>query len=255
MSFDKIPFSVPNDNSKVYKDECMYCFNTPFSEGGLFLCLVTHYGLCPKHLNLHVKKTEFLGYLHFSRVQISTVTAKASEGDLNASSECSVLEKPKEFALKYKDVWELVIYPDLFPYSLADHSVPTDLASCCQKLIEFRDAYNIIEIENQTNMWEGNPLKPTRITNLHQIENPPVVSTIQRQCQWEGCDKTDNLWMNLTDGSIYCGRRFWDGSGGRGHAIEHYGKTGYPLAVKVGTITANGADVYSYDEDEMVCHE
>jgi uncharacterized UBP type Zn finger protein len=25
------------------------------------------------------------------------------------------------------------------------------------------------------------------------------------------CDKTDNLWLNLTDGSILCGRKYFDG--------------------------------------------
>ncbi|RXG61252.1 Ubiquitin carboxyl-terminal hydrolase 5, partial [Armadillidium vulgare] len=89
------------------------------------------------------------------------------------------------------------------------------------------------------------------------------------------CDKTDNLWMNLSDGTILCGRRQLDGSGGNNHAVEHYQKTGrnsyltnifslffmmsdrvisrYPLAVKLGTITSEGkADVFSYDEDDMV---
>jgi ubiquitin carboxyl-terminal hydrolase 5/13 len=45
-----------------------------------------------------------------------------------------------------------------------------------------------------------------------------------------------------------CGK----GSGGNNHAVEHYELTKYPLAVKLGTITADGADVYSYDEDSMV---
>jgi ubiquitin carboxyl-terminal hydrolase 5/13 len=35
--------------------------------------------------------------------------------------------------------------------------------------------------------------------------------------------------------------------------VEHYRETGYPLAVKLGTITADGkGDVYSYAEDDMV---
>jgi ubiquitin carboxyl-terminal hydrolase 5/13 len=48
----------------------------------------------------------------------------------------------------------------------------------------------------------------------------------------------------------------WDGSGGNGAALRHFEATGrrYPLAVKLGTITPHGADVYSYagDEDDMV---
>lgn len=34
--------------------------------------------------------------------------------------------------------------------------------------------------------------------------------------------------------------------------MYHYEATKYPLAVKLGTITPDGADVYSYDEDDMV---
>ncbi|MBA0553221.1 hypothetical protein Golob_012422 [Gossypium lobatum] len=68
------------------------------------------------------------------------------------------------------------------------------------------------------------------------------------------CDKRDNLWLNLTDGMILCGRRNWDGTGGNNHAIEYYKETGYPLAVKLGTITSDldAADVFSYPEDDSV---
>jgi ubiquitin carboxyl-terminal hydrolase 5/13 len=51
---------------------------------------------------------------------------------------------------------------------------------------------------------------------------------------------------------VFCGRRQLDGSGGNNHAVEHFYKTKYPLAAKLGTITSKGADVYSYDEDDMV---
>lgn len=80
------------------------------------------------------------------------------------------------------------------------------------------------------------------------------------------------MWLNLSDGSILCGRRFFDGSGGNNHAVEHYSVSNYPLAVKLGTfmlylqtiklinificsgtITKEGkADVFSYSEDDMV---
>jgi hypothetical protein len=55
------------------------------------------------------------------------------------------------------------------------------------------------------------------------------------------CDLRENLWLNLTDGSVLCGKWFFDSSGGNGHALEHYRDMGYPLAVKLGTITPDGA--------------
>jgi len=87
--------------------------------------------------------------------------------------------------------------------------------------------------------------------NLQQLDNGKKIPPAGWQC--EKCDLTNNLWLNLTDGSIMCGRKFFDGSGGNDHAVEHYRVTGYPLAVKLGTITADGkSDVFSYPEDDMV---
>lgn len=72
----------------------------------------------------------------------------------------------------------------------------------------------------------------------------------------ESSGQTENLWLNLSTGYIGSGRRNWDGSGGTGAALAHFEETGskYPLVVKLGTISAEGADVYSYapDEDDMV---
>lgn len=44
----------------------------------------------------------------------------------------------------------------------------------------------------------------------------------------------------------------WNNTGGTGAALRHFEALGkmFPLAVKLGTITPSGADVYSYAEDE-----
>ena len=87
---------------------------------------------------------------------------------------------------------------------------------------------------------------------LQQLPNPVQISPNPESWKCQHCDIRKNLWLNLTDGQILCGRKQLDGSGGNNHAVEHYQKTKYPLAVKLGTITAKGADVYSYEEDDMV---
>jgi ubiquitin carboxyl-terminal hydrolase 5/13 len=89
---------------------------------------------------------------------------------------------------------------------------------------------------------------------LKQLDSGIKVPPSGWRCAVESCDKTENLWLNLTDGYIACGRRNYDGTGGNGHAQAHYDATGFPLSVKLGTITEGGkeADVYSYPEDNMV---
>uniref|UniRef100_A0A671YLC1 Ubiquitin carboxyl-terminal hydrolase n=1 Tax=Sparus aurata TaxID=8175 RepID=A0A671YLC1_SPAAU len=86
--------------------------------------------------------------------------------------------------------------------------------------------------------------------DLKQLDNGVKIPPSGWRC--EVCDLQENIWMNLTDGKVLCGRRYFDGSGGNNHALLHFQETGYPLAVKLGTITPDGADVYSYDEDDMV---
>lgn len=75
----------------------------------------------------------------------------------------------------------------------------------------------------------------------------------------------ENLWLNLTDGAVFCGKWFFDGSGGNGHALDHYKDTNHPLAVKLDTITPDGAGaahlpncalvVYSYVSCTQSCCE
>lgn len=109
----------------------------------------------------------------------------------------------------------------------------------------------IAEQEALSGTWDGEKRVITKFTTLNQINNGVKIPPSGWKC--ELCDLTQNLWLNLTDGSILCGRKFFDGTGGNDHAVEHYRKTGYPLAVKLGTITRDGkADVYSYAEDDMV---
>ncbi|CAG2064966.1 unnamed protein product [Timema podura] len=125
----------------------------------------------------------------------------------------------------------------------------------------------------QTIRWVEN--SRVHANNLVQLDNGKRIPPSGWKC--ERCDLTQNLWMNLTDGAVLCGRKFFDGTGGNEHAAEYYRNKvlcgrkffdgtggnehaaeyyrnkGYPLAVKLGTITKEGkADVYSYDEDEMV---
>lgn len=109
-----------------------------------------------------------------------------------------------------------------------------------------------IEKESLACTWDGEKRIVSQYANdLQQLDNGKKIPPSGWKC--EKCDLTNNLWLNLTDGSILCGRRFFDGSGGNDHAVQHYSECGYPLAVKLGTITSDGkGDVYSYTEDDMV---
>lgn len=54
------------------------------------------------------------------------------------------------------------------------------------------------------------------------------------------CELKENLWLCLTCGSLGCGRQQFGGNGGNGHGLAHYGFSGHPISVKLGTITPEG---------------
>ena len=69
--------------------------------------------------------------------------------------------------------------------------------------------------------------------------------------------KNENLWLNLSDGSILCGRKYREGtvftnddeikpSEGHGHAYTNFRETGHPLVVQISSISPYGAKLYSF---------
>ena len=61
------------------------------------------------------------------------------------------------------------------------------------------------------------------------------------------CELNDNLWLCLTCGNLGCGRAQFGGLPGNSHALKHFEESHHPVAVKLGTITAEGeADIYCY---------
>merc|ERR1719316_160235 len=91
--------------------------------------------------------------------------------------------------------------------------------------------------------------------NLVQLPANKKISPNPKDWVCEKSGDTQNLWLNLSDGHIGGGRKFWDGTGGSNGALDHFTEERakgnmYPLVVKLGTITPQGADVYSYAADE-----
>ena len=94
------------------------------------------------------------------------------------------------------------------------------------------------------------------------VREVPRVRAYNWICQDCGLSST-NLWLNLSDGSILCGRKYREGtiftgedeilgSPGHGHAYKNYRETGHPLIVNVHSINPWGARCYSYKQDNFV---
>jgi len=151
---------------------------------------------------------------------------------------------------EYLDLYSIVFTPDFYEVPLPDvqQTLPTIIQMVADAVIKSNSATRQEDIKAWT--ADKREISPLAL-DLQQLNNGVQIAPSGWKCA--NCDLTENLWMNLTDGTILCGRRNWDGSGGNGHALEYYTATKYPLCVKLGTIDSTGhPDVYSYAEDDMV---
>lgn len=104
--------------------------------------------------------------------------------------------------------------------------------------------------KTQIQAWSDEPIECNHTKN---VVDSTYHLTVTKHCT--DCELTTNLWMCLSCGSVGCGRAQWDGTGGNGHAMQHFQSTQHPITVKLGTIEIEGestkGDVYCYLCDDM----
>ncbi|XP_038672538.1 ubiquitin carboxyl-terminal hydrolase 13 [Scyliorhinus canicula] len=243
---------VPRSGDRVYKNECAFSFDSPESEGGLYVCMSTFLGFGREHVERHYRKTGQCVYIHLKRTIKEKATGASGGGIPKKKSPRIILELEKNENVNNEDYEcedeaKLVIFPDHYEIPLPNiEELPALVTIACDAALAARSPY----IRQDSDSWEEELKDSKHENNLQQLDNGVRIPPSGWRCGW--CDLRENLWLNLTDGSILCGKWFFDGSGGNGHALEHYRETRYPLAVKLGTITPVGADVYSFDEEEAV---
>lgn len=215
----------------------------------------TFIGIGQDFLDLHFKKTKSCLYLH-RRIIKQPIENSEQEPHPKITKLAIGVDggfNPNGDETKYQttETNVLVVYPNMVTITLDTPGLPDIVTAAVSALLAADSVSRLEELQDLAGTWEGEKLTESKhARNLVQLNNGKKIPPKGWRC--EKCDLTDNLWLNLTDGSILCGRRFFDGSGGNNHALEHYSEYQYPLAVKLGTITPNGADVYSYEEQNMV---
>ncbi|XP_031100792.1 ubiquitin carboxyl-terminal hydrolase 14 isoform X2 [Ipomoea triloba] len=238
---------IPEPTTRIYKHECCVSFDTPRSEGGLFVDMSTFLAFGKEYVGWNYEKTGNPVYLHIKQ----TVKAVAED---RPSKKPTLLAIGLEGGFdnnepEYDESYQIVLLPDYLTLPFPSVELPEKIRLAVDAILLAESA----ERKEQVAAWTADKKLTSKYAmELVQLDNGVVVPPSGWKCS--KCDKTENLWLNLTDGTILCGRRNWDGSGGNDHAVNHYRETGYPLAVKLGTITADleGADVYSYPEDDSV---
>ncbi|GBF95360.1 ubiquitin carboxyl-terminal hydrolase [Raphidocelis subcapitata] len=249
--------SPPGHHTKVYKEECMYSFDTPFSAGGLYVNLKTFQGVGSDFLDLDHEKggAPTTLYLHEAWTKVpAEEEAPIDSGKAPAKLAIGVeggfnTEGPKMTVVKDHS---LVVMPGRLRVALPC----VDLPELVNNVVNAVMAHESVTAQETVAAWEEERRVSKYAAALEQLDTGRRISPNPKDWRCDETGATENLWLNLSTGHIGSGRQNWDGSGGNGAALRHFEATGgrYPLVVKLGTITPSGADVYSYapDEDDMM---
>lgn len=238
----------------------MFSFDTPEASTGLYTSLTTWQSFGADYVQADFERNGHRLYLKqvwkrvVSDAEESTKTKEASNG-------------PSKMAIGVEGGFEIdhqpfikhvtnfiVIFPQQTSIQLPNNDLPTIVTAAVDTILA-HDGFN--RATEVAAAWEEDSRKEsTYAKDLPQLPSQKKISSDPKTWRCELSGMTENLWLNLSTGHIGSGRRNWDGSGGTGAAETHYEGTGkkYPLVVKLGTITPQGADVFSYaaEENDMV---
>uniref|UniRef100_A0A0N4ZNJ6 Ubiquitin carboxyl-terminal hydrolase n=1 Tax=Parastrongyloides trichosuri TaxID=131310 RepID=A0A0N4ZNJ6_PARTI len=247
--------SVCSSQDKVFKDECMYCFKTPFSDGGLFVCLKTFVGFCLEHVKEYVNRQSKYIFLNI----IKKTVEKEIQEPLEKISKLAIgiaggvgVDNNEVITEYYLAIIQDSTIKLVRMESISDSTILASMESAIRN-----DGVKLQErINAGVSEWDGEARILTKHANIEQVNNGKIIPNSGWVCEVDGCDLNENLWLNLVDGTIRCGRSQYIKEGvitkGNNHMKEYYETTKYPLVLKLGTIKDGDGDLYSYDEDENV---
>jgi len=254
-NFKKI--KVAEKHHKVYKDECVVSFDSPFTATGLYVNLSTLYGFGEAYYLADSERTGSALYLHEQWEQVP-VEQTAPTGSNNAPTELAIGVAGGFMTESKWDIVKthtLVVVMDrasgtVKRIPLPSQEIPEFVSTVIQSIID----HDGMKSKMQLDTWSADQeiFESKYARDLPQLDNGKKISQDPKTWACEQSGQTENLWLNLSTGYIGGGRKNWDGTGGSGAALQHYLDTGsrYPLCVKLGTITPHGGDVWSYSAEE-----
>lgn len=241
-------------DTRVYKEECVYCFENVRGERGINVCLACFTCLCDEHGREHAERQPAHGWglnIHQIREEVEEEDDKAENKaatepaqkltklaiGVEGGAQVAGLHKwHTETQLRQLRTGELEPNPGLEASELA------------ARLLAATD----VGTQGDAVAWELSRQACEHTLTLQQEEGRAKTGS---HCGM--CDLEKPMWMCLTCGHLGCGRPLpapISAEGGRGHALDHRrDNPTHVLVCKMGTITPEGGgDVYCYGCDEDV---
>lgn len=218
---------IPGGHDRVFKSECAFSFDTAESPGGLYTNLLTLASVGADFLALDRARTGCGVYLHAAAKRVPKQppapggTPLAPGGDAPTKLAIGVAggfaagDAP---AYDVETCHAIVVFtgpPDdvasavRVPHPGGSGELPTLVTAVADAVIAVRDS-GVAEAAAAT--WEDVP-NPSKYADALVQAAAGSRRISPRPADWvcADCDKADNLWLNLGDGHIGCGRKNWDG--------------------------------------------
>ncbi|KAI7476710.1 ubiquitin thiolesterase [Hortaea werneckii] len=228
----------PSDN--VYREDCTVCFDSIDDAPGLDVCLHCFNGGCCGeriHGRLHAQQA---GHPLAVNIRRTRKRKQRAEGEPP--------EKISKLAIKAETEEEKYdTRSDVHCYECGVGGIAKE-----GKVGEVVDGVlkaNTFAKQEEVKAWEQEMTACEHTLCLEQEPPRQIPSGDLGHCT--KCDLKENLWLCLACGNLGCGRTQWGGTGGNNHGVEHTKESNHPVAVKLGSLTADGnADIYCYACDE-----
>lgn len=239
----------PGPTQSVYREDCTQCFDSIDDPAGLNVCLYCFNGGCAgerNHALLHSQSTKHPLVLNIKR------TRKRVKRDEPPQKISKLAIAAETEADRYDTSTRVQCY----------ECGIEDVDKSAGKLPQVVDAVlkaNTFARQEEVKAWEQEMTPCEHTLCLEQEAPREIASHDLGHCS--ACELKENLWLCLTCGNLGCGRAQYGGVGGNSHGLAHTDATGHPVAVKLGSLTADGtADIYCYAcneervDPELVAH-
>lgn len=243
--------SLVPPGARVYKDECMYSFDTADNNAaGLDVCMSCYmaYSRTPfaDFTADHYRDKRHALFLNIVRTLKPELERQAlAEPDPGSPS-------PKMPRLEIVEHKDLDLYNASYGVYVAPEQLTVPLDQCpdnVQGVARALLAANSAATNDDIKAWEHEVFLCEHSADI--VQTPAHVDL--SHCAL--CDLAENLWICLSCGTIGCGReQFGSSLKGNSHALSHYDATGHAVAVKLGSLSADetSCDCYCYKCNEEV---
>ncbi|KAL4927448.1 ubiquitin-specific protease UBP14 [Aspergillus undulatus] len=232
---DSSDLRLPSASQAVYREDCTQCFDSIDDKFGVNVCLSCFNGGCAgprEHARLHFKRFGHPLALNIRRtrkkVQREEPPQKISKLAVNAETEEDLFDTSTR----------------VICYACGQADVDKSSGNLLSVIDGVMNATTFSKRE-EIKAWEQEFIPCEHTLGLVQQEPKQIDSQDLSQCSM--CDLKQNLWLCLECGNLGCGRSQFGGTGGNSHGLAHFDATSHAVAVKLGSITADGsADIYCY---------